>query len=89
MCVQGGDGGGKGVGTVPVLSRAGLMASPLALQGGRAHRAVKELQAALWRGDLNRTSIHTQMTATEPCQSTTQTLLRGAPKDSVGWVLVL
>lgn len=41
MCIQGGDGGGKGVGTVPVLSRAGLMASPLALQGRRAHRAVK------------------------------------------------
>lgn len=31
----------------------------------------------------------TQMTATEPCQSATQTLPRGAPKDSVGWVLVL
>ena len=31
----------------------------------------------------------TQTTATEPCQSATQTLLRDAPKDSVRWVLML
>lgn len=39
----------------PVLSRAGLMASALALRGGTAWRALGSLQAAVWRGDPNGT----------------------------------